>query len=39
MRLLAEEVMPALKALPVAAPAPPEPLEAGAGHDVRALGF
>jgi hypothetical protein len=31
--------MPALKGLPVAAPAPPEPLPAGAGHDVRALGF
>jgi alkanesulfonate monooxygenase SsuD/methylene tetrahydromethanopterin reductase-like flavin-dependent oxidoreductase (luciferase family) len=39
MRLFAAEVMPALRKLPVASPAPAEPAAAGAHGDVRALGF
>lgn len=39
MRLFAAEVMPALRKLPVASPAPAEPAAAGAPGDVRALGF
>jgi hypothetical protein len=39
MRLFAAEVMPELRKLAVAAPAPPEPLSVGAANDVRALGF
>jgi alkanesulfonate monooxygenase SsuD/methylene tetrahydromethanopterin reductase-like flavin-dependent oxidoreductase (luciferase family) len=39
MRLFANEVMPQLKKLEVTAPAAPEAVVAGAGKDVRALGF
>jgi hypothetical protein len=39
MRLFAAEVMPAVKKLSAAPPAPPEPAPAGGGEGVRALGF
>jgi hypothetical protein len=38
IRLFAAEVMPALKKLPIGVPTA-EPVVAGAGRDVRALGF
>src|SRR5438874_10955623 len=39
MRLFAKDVMPELKKLAITAPAAPEAAVAGAGTDVRALGF
>ncbi|PYO21921.1 MAG: hypothetical protein DMD85_12830 [Candidatus Rokuibacteriota bacterium] len=39
MRLFAKDVMPELKTLAINAPAAPEAAVAGAGTDVRALGF
>ena len=39
LRLFAAEVMPEVRKLAATPPAPPEPVAAGAGRDVRALGF